>query len=193
LLEFIEDRLDPGTKAKIAGHVEGCERCRRQAEEFRVTLALLANDPVPPIGMSEERFIQDVKRRVRQQREAPVRWAWLRPAPILGTALALLIAVGMLWQFGRRVDFAVPGTRSRTEAVRVISPQTTESGDMLDPLAGDTTGIDVLAATEMPAIDSVETEVIDNSDVDDLIDELPPAEQAVMVEQLEQIYGVKRS
>jgi len=188
LPDYLEHRLDPATEARVAEHVATCESCRSQAEAFKATLALVANDQVPPMPVSEDRFLQEIRRRVRQQSTGAVgqpspavRWI-----PVFATTAVLVIAVGLLWQ------------------MRSPQPVQTASGwqdelfsaaetDVIDPIDGDSTGAEALVAAEESSFDGIETELVESSDVDDLIDDLAPAEQDELLKELELAYGVKSS
>ena len=96
--------LDPAAApAKVQAHVEGCERCRRELDELRATMALLdtwkAPEPSPY-------FLTRLEARLREEREAePAGWfARLRARfvygprthvrPLAAMALTVLLLVG---------------------------------------------------------------------------------------------------
>jgi hypothetical protein len=187
LLEHLEHRLDPATDTRVAEHVAVCERCRTQAEAFRATLALIANDTVSPMPVSEERFLQDVRRRVRQQqlpsagRNESLVLRWI---PVSAATAALILVAGILWQLrGTQPVRTVNDLQSGLLGAEVI--------DVLDPPDTDSASTEVLVAAEEPSFDGIETELADGSDLDDLIDEMAPAEQAELLQGLELVYGMK--
>lgn len=96
--------LDPATApAKVLAHVEGCERCRRELDELRATMALLESWEGPE---PSPYFLTRLEARLREEREArPAGWlAGLRagfaygPAthvrPLAAMALTFVLLVG---------------------------------------------------------------------------------------------------
>ncbi|MCH8087743.1 MAG: zf-HC2 domain-containing protein [Chloroflexi bacterium] len=41
LSEYLDDRLDAEERARIEGHLEGCDQCRQELESLRETIGLL--------------------------------------------------------------------------------------------------------------------------------------------------------
>ncbi len=102
---YVEGGLSPQERARIAEHVEACERCRSLLEEFRVIDALLIapRQLEPPLNftfktMAEVRSMA----RPRMQRTAPL--------PILGTYVVFAwVAIGAFLVFGGAAARAMVG------------------------------------------------------------------------------------
>jgi len=181
LIEHLDRRLDAGDESRVQEHLNGCARCRTRLQEFRTTIALLAEDPVPPMPVSEERFLQEVKRRIRQ-RPAGVGARFKRAltfprlAPVLAAAAVLLLAVGVFRQLNR-------ARRPPVDWQAVLSGQ--QETYFPDPLSVDASSSVSITADDLAALDTIEHEVAQNTDIDDLIEDLTPTEQARLIRTLE--------
>jgi hypothetical protein len=181
LVERLDRRLDAGLESLVQEHLNGCARCRDRLSEFRTTVALLAEDPVPPMPLSEERFLQEVKRRIRQRpARAGARFkrilAFPRLAPVLAAAAVLLLAFGVFRQLNR--------VRRPSVDLQGVLPASAEAY-FPDPLAVDASSNVTMTSADLAALDTIEAEVAQNTDVDDLIEDLTPAEQARLIRTLE--------
>jgi cytochrome c-type biogenesis protein CcmH/NrfG len=77
--------LDPSSApAKVHAHVEGCDRCRRELDELRATMALLDTWKGPE---PNPYFLTRLEARLREEREAePAGWfARLRASFVFGS------------------------------------------------------------------------------------------------------------
>ncbi|HEY7520170.1 MAG TPA: zf-HC2 domain-containing protein [Methylomirabilota bacterium] len=89
LVPYVKGELASGERARVATHLDGCERCRAALADVRAVLAALAASPTalePPWG----RYRAELRERLTAR---AVRW-WQRPLPIAvsaGLAAALLL------------------------------------------------------------------------------------------------------
>ena len=194
LPDYLEHRGDPLTETLVGEHVAGCERCRNLAEGFKATLSLLSDDPVPPMPLPPEQFLQTVRRRARQQslgapRKSSLVFRWIPP---LAAAAALVLAAGIVWQ--SRVASPARTTDGELQTMEWPGdPFAIEASVPLDPLDTGYAQIDRLAASEEPSFDGIEAELFEGSELDDLIDDMAPAEQAELLQKLELAYGIKHN
>jgi anti-sigma-K factor RskA len=90
--------LDAAEKAPLEKHLEECAACRRELEQFRGDMALLALSaagPMPP-QRARQRLMDAMKREPRRQ-TAPERTAWWSIAGWVAAA-AMGLAVLVLWK-----------------------------------------------------------------------------------------------
>jgi anti-sigma factor RsiW len=91
LVPYVREELAPAERARVATHLEGCDRCRVALADVRAVLGALASAPAP----SEPhwgRYRAELRARLAG-RSRPPRW-WQRPMPIAlsaGLAAALLL------------------------------------------------------------------------------------------------------
>jgi len=88
---FVDEALDPEGQAALAGHLEDCPTCRRQAEEERALRTRLRELPPADLPPGIE---FDVRRRLRSSRGGRV----LRWLPPVAAAATLVLAI--LWGRG---------------------------------------------------------------------------------------------
>jgi anti-sigma factor RsiW len=91
LVPYVKDELAPAERARVAAHVESCERCQVALADVRAVLGALASSPVP-IEPHWGRYRAELRARLAEQARGP-RW-WQRPLPIAlsaGLAVALLL------------------------------------------------------------------------------------------------------
>lgn len=91
LVPYVRGELAPGERARVAAHLEGCDRCRVALTDVRAVLGALTPAPVPP-EPHWGRYRAELRARLTERRRAP-RW-WQRPLPIAvsaGLAAALLL------------------------------------------------------------------------------------------------------
>ena len=59
LMDYIEGRLEPKTVDRFEAHISSCPNCRRYLDQYRETVSLLKEIPIPPIPAElEERVCQ---------------------------------------------------------------------------------------------------------------------------------------
>jgi hypothetical protein len=180
LLEYRERRTDSDVEASVKEHLSFCPDCRRVADGLQRTLELLARDEVPDFPVTSERFLQDVRRRIRQApRERRIRLP--RLVPVLAAAAALLIAVGLFWRAHRRP--AAPDTEL-LESFAVASEEMDS-----DIFSSDSIGVTVLTEQDLKSLDTLERELAEDSDVDDLFDDLSTEEETRLIQALQRVYG----
>jgi anti-sigma-K factor RskA len=92
------DVLEGDERIALAKHLEDCAGCRRELEELRGDMALLALStagPTPP-RRARQRLMDAIGREPRV-RDVPARRAWWAPVPWFAAAALALVAV-MLWR-----------------------------------------------------------------------------------------------
>ena len=91
LVPYVKGELPAAERARVAAHLEGCDRCRAALADVRAVLGALAPAPVaaePHWG----RYRAELRARLDARARAP-RW-WQRPLPIAvsaGLAAALVL------------------------------------------------------------------------------------------------------
>jgi anti-sigma factor RsiW len=91
LMPYVRDELAPAERARVAAHLEGCDRCRVALADVRAVLGALAPVPVPA-EPHWGRYRAELRARLAERSQGP-RW-WQRPMPIAlsaGLAAALLL------------------------------------------------------------------------------------------------------
>jgi anti-sigma factor RsiW len=91
LLPYVKGDLAPAERARVAAHLDGCDRCRAALTDVRAVLAALAPAPTPS-DPHWGRYRAELRARLAARSRAP-RW-WQRPLPIAvsaGLAAALLL------------------------------------------------------------------------------------------------------
>ncbi len=88
--------LQGDERVALEKHLEGCASCRRELEQLRGDMALMALStagPAPP-RRARQRLLEAVTREPRRAAD-PARWGWWTPVPwVAATALAMgLVAV----------------------------------------------------------------------------------------------------
>jgi anti-sigma factor RsiW len=90
LVPYVKDELPAGERARVAAHLDRCERCRVALADVRAVLGALAPAPAP-IEPHWGRYRTELRARLAARARGP-RW-WQRPMPIAvsaGVAAALL-------------------------------------------------------------------------------------------------------
>jgi len=91
LLPYVKDELPPAERARVAAHVDSCERCRVALADVRTVLAALASAPVPA-EPHWGRYRAELRATLAERAPRP-HW-WRRPLSIAlsaGLAAALLL------------------------------------------------------------------------------------------------------
>ena len=91
LVPYVKDELAAGERARVAAHLERCERCRMALADVRAVLGALAPASVPT-EPHWGRYRAELRTRLAKRARSP-RW-WQRPMPIAvsaGLAAALLL------------------------------------------------------------------------------------------------------
>jgi len=91
LVPYARDELAPPERARVAAHLDGCERCRVALADVRAVLGALAPGPAPA-EPHWRRYRAELRARLAERARAP-RW-WRRPLPIAvsaGLAAALVL------------------------------------------------------------------------------------------------------
>jgi len=180
LLEYLEHRLDPKRAPSVHEHLAGCPGCREKLEAFRQTLAITTLDTLPP-APDPERFLQDVRRRVRVETADTRRWT--PRILVLGGSLALatIVLLGITLSVRHR-----PATAGSDLLEAALAPDTTSVADFLDAAPQ---SFEVLTDSERQALYGLESELVQNTDFDDLLDELNTDEMSQLLAGLEHVYG----
>lgn len=90
IVAFVRDDLPAADAARIAAHVEACERCRIAVAESRQVLAALAGEP-PPVDWT--RYQAEVRARVNARAgRGAVSRGWRPLAVAAGLAAVALVA-----------------------------------------------------------------------------------------------------
>jgi anti-sigma factor RsiW len=91
LVPYVKDELTATERARVAAHVESCERCRVALADVRAVLGALAPPPAPT-EPHWGRYRAELRARLAERARRP-RW-WQRPLPLAlsaGLAAALLL------------------------------------------------------------------------------------------------------
>jgi predicted anti-sigma-YlaC factor YlaD len=173
LLEYQDQRLPMAIAGGVAAHLAGCADCRARAAAFERTRELLAANAVPA-PVDSERFLQDVRRRIRRSSPEPARRRFGWPVAIPAAAALLLLVATVLVK-----------TRSTHNPVTAESAAVAvlDESDDFNPLAGSVGHEEALKLTS-----GLETRLIEETDFDDLVDGLTPTEQAQLVNRLKEFY-----
>lgn len=105
--------LDGDERIALEKHLEGCASCRRELEQYRGDMALLALStagPKPPLR-ARERLLAAIAQEPRGESlpassRTPVRRAWWSPVPWLAAA-ALAIAAVWMWRQSDQLSLRV--------------------------------------------------------------------------------------
>lgn len=90
IVAFVRDDLSAADAARVAAHVDACERCRIAVFESREVLAALAGEP-PPVDWT--RYGAEVRARVNARaRRRAVSRGWRAMAVAAGLAAVALVA-----------------------------------------------------------------------------------------------------
>jgi predicted anti-sigma-YlaC factor YlaD len=181
-LEYLDHRLDSRTEQRIREHLAACPVCRSAAERLQKTLALVAADTVPSLPGGCDLFLNDVRRRIRRSAVRRQEWGVRRWLPTFAVAAALLLVAVAVWQFQR----SRPSTRSN-DIMTALAPDE----DTFDLISSGASA--QLDANDIQTAAAVGTELVDNSDIEDLIDDLTPQQQASLVQEMKQLYGQEKS
>jgi hypothetical protein len=136
-VELIDGALPPGRTA----HVNGCERCRQQAEDLRQAAARVSDvEAAEPSPLFWEHFSANVRQAIDEVGAPDPRWrGWLRPAVLVPvSALAAIVFAVILWS-GRPSDGTVQiAGHVRPAPARALEGSTDALGqDYLDDLEAD--------------------------------------------------------
>jgi len=178
LLDYVEQRLPPASAAAARGHLETCARCRAELESLQRTLALIAEDTVPPMPIREEVFLHNVRRRIRQPARPASR---LRLVPFFAAAAALVIAAGIF--------LSLRHTNRPAELDDIAAFGEFGTSDLIDQAGGES---ELVSELDAPSLASIESELTDNADLDDLVEDLTPNQQEALVKELARLYGAAR-
>jgi anti-sigma factor RsiW len=91
LVPYAKDELAPPERARVAAHLDGCERCRVALADVLTVLGALAPGPAPAEPHWRP-YRAELRARLAERARAP-RW-WRRPLPIAvsaGLAAALVL------------------------------------------------------------------------------------------------------
>jgi hypothetical protein len=177
LLEHLEARLSGDAEVSVRAHLASCSRCRTEFELFRRTLLLAAGNAVPPMPISADIFLGKVRRRIRtfdlqRSRFSVRRSLW----PTLAAAMVML-AVGVLF-LSRKPQAQLPQDDIAITGESIAA-------DLIDQ-AG--TESDLIRQIDTQSISQIETELADNAELDDLIEELTPRQQEDLIKELTRLY-----
>jgi anti-sigma factor RsiW len=167
----------------VRDHLAGCPHCSAELASLQELLALAALDETPAMPLSEDEFLQGVRRRASQSAirspQSAVRTSHfaVRLVPFLAAA-AVLVAVGVFMLAHR--------SRARTESDYASVLAEPESPDLLD-LAGSES--ELIRDLDSGSVVAIQSELTDNADVDELVEELTPRQQDQLVMELTRLYG----
>lgn len=167
--------LSDRVRAEVRRHLADCPECRAVLERQQRLVKLMTED-VAPAMPAEDRFLMDVRRRIRQSAHRRAAWSVRRWIPALVSATALvLIALGV-WQ--------AQVVRARHEKQSLLGTLA-ESGELpdLDPLS-----LSAVITYDVSALGELATQLSYDMDLDDLIDDLSEAQQAQLIKAIEQLY-----
>jgi len=191
LPDYLEHELDSERETQVREHVATCRACQMDEARLRKTFSLLAAEAAPSPTIDGERFLADVKRRIRMQKRVTnpglsvftgwLRRPWARLAPVLAAA-ALLIVVGLTWQLHRN--------RPLPNGNDLLETLVATEDDTLDILSLGTA--ESLNSIDDQTVEALDTELARNTDLDDLIDDLSPEQQTLLVQELEHLYGPRK-
>ncbi len=91
LVPYVRGELAPAERARVAAHLEGCDRCRVALADVRAVLGALEPAPPPP-EPHWGRYRAELRARLAERSRPPR--LWQRPMPIAvsaGLAAALLL------------------------------------------------------------------------------------------------------
>ena len=95
LVPYVRRELAPEEHARVAAHVDGCERCRLVLADVRAVLGALAPAPIPT-EPHWSRYRAELRARLAERQRAP-RW-WRRPIPLaLSAGLGAALLLFALW------------------------------------------------------------------------------------------------
>lgn len=104
LVALVTGDLDATERARVTAHLEGCESCRRAAEDYRLLLDRLARTAPEPPALHWGRFQADLRGRLEARRTR----SWLGPGwsrslqGALSLGLAILLLAVSIQSGGRR-------------------------------------------------------------------------------------------
>ena len=91
LVPYLKGELAPAERARVAAHLDGCDRCRVALDDARAVLDALAVSPAPT-EPHWGRYRAELRARLRERARRP-RW-WQRPITIaLSAGLAAALAL----------------------------------------------------------------------------------------------------
>ena len=177
LLEFLEERLPAIAEVAVREHLAACPQCRAELELFRKTLLLAVGDTVPLMPIGANVFLGNVRRRIRAANATPERGRiktklW----PVLAAAVVLL-AIGIL--------FLSRGPQSQRSPDDLVITGEPAAADIIDQAGTET---DLVRQIDAQSISAIESELADNAELDDLIEELTPQQQEALVRELTRLY-----
>jgi HEAT repeat protein len=177
LVEYLEKALPMDGMEWVDEHVECCRGCRDELEVLRRTLLLAGGDRVGEMPVSAEVFLANVRRGIRARGSRG--WSWdMRRAlwPVLAAAV-VIVAAGVLL-LTRRAPLQLP-----EDGLRVTREW---AADEIVELAG--TESELIRRFDAGTMSRMESELAEDAELDDLVEELTAPEQAALVRELSRVY-----
>ena len=199
LPDYLGRQLPLPVMAEIRDHLAGCPHCSAELASLQKLFALAALDETPAMLMCEDEFLRGVRRQISQSAVRSPRWPVfampggraqfkvrspyfaVRLVPFLAAAL-VMVAVGVFLLAHR--------SQVRTESDYASVLAEPENPDLLD-LAGSES--ELIQDLDSDSVAAIQSELADNADVDELVEELTPGQQEQLVMELTRLYGGPKS
>jgi len=188
LPDYLGRELEPGAAVEVREHLASCARCRAESASLQKMLALAASEEIPPMPLSGEVFLQNVRRRIRQSLDARRRREpkpWVRLAPFFAALAVILIAAG-IFVHSRQSSVRGKSATWAGEGNLVAVLAEPENSDFLDLAGGES---ELVRDIDPQAIAAIQSELTDDADVDELVEELTLSQQEELVRELARMYG----
>jgi hypothetical protein len=186
LPDYLGRQLALSVMAEVRDHLAGCPHCSAELVSLQKLLALAALDATPAMPIGEDEFLRGVRRRISELRieshkpQTTSYKPFVRLVPFLAAA-AVLVVVGVLV---RSQKSEIRNQNTGSDYASVLTEP--ENPDLLDLAGSESELIQDLDADSVAAIQS---ELADNADVDELVEELTPGQQEQLVMELTRLYG----
>jgi hypothetical protein len=182
LPDYLGRQLALPLMAEVRDHLAGCPHCSAELSSLQKLLALAALDETPAMPISQDEFLRAIRRKLQATSYKPQATGhklFVRFAPFLAAALVLVV-VGVL---ARSRELAVRSQNAGTDYASVLAEP--ENPDLLD-LAG--TESELIRDLDTSSVAAIQSELTDNADVDELVEELTAGQQNQLVMELTRLY-----
>jgi anti-sigma-K factor RskA len=161
--------LDAAEEQALNEHLENCDECRKELEEWQATAATLAvvADPTEPSPKVRERILSEVRKELATPEVIPFRstsrnvWRSFGSLGAMAAVVlitALIVGLIVLWRENRRINDELAKTRAffelaTTPGARVNELKGVDLGSgATATLAFDKTGHAMLIASKLPSV-----------------------------------------